>query len=272
MHEDVSQKPEIRLGERDAEVLDALRARLDDLKRGAAEVEPTNWWLQASELTTLGYTHLVLDIARYLDSHTSGSDIRVLDWGGGPGFLSYLLEGLGFQTTYYDFDYDYPAFRYALSRLGGEVRHIEDPVKLPFADGTFDAVVSFGVLEHVPDPSGSLAEISRVLKPGGTLFVYHFPNRRGYIESVAKRLGRPYHDFKLTRREFERLIEDGGFEITSFSCRYLLPRNLTDLPRLREFFSRHARGAYAFDEFLSRLPLVRSVATTLNVVAEKTSP
>lgn len=38
---------------------------------------------------------------------------------------------------------------------------------LPFADGTFDLVYSVAALEHVPDPAGTLAEIARVLAPGG---------------------------------------------------------------------------------------------------------
>lgn len=42
---------------------------------------------------------------------------------------------------------------------------------LPFEDGRFDAVVSFQVFEHVPDLNRSLAEIARVLRPGGKLLV-----------------------------------------------------------------------------------------------------
>lgn len=42
---------------------------------------------------------------------------------------------------------------------------------LPFADGTFDVVWSITVLEHIPDPEKALAEIRRVLKPGGLLYL-----------------------------------------------------------------------------------------------------
>jgi SAM-dependent methyltransferase len=50
-----------------------------------------------------------------------------------------------------------------------------DAVKLPFDDGTFDCVHSFGVLHHIPDVGAVLEEIRRVLKPGGVLLtaVYH---------------------------------------------------------------------------------------------------
>ncbi len=46
-----------------------------------------------------------------------------------------------------------------------------DATRLPFASGTFDALWSITVLEHVPDPQAALVEMRRVLKPGGLLFL-----------------------------------------------------------------------------------------------------
>lgn len=46
-----------------------------------------------------------------------------------------------------------------------------DAQQLPFADDTIDHVLLLDVLEHIPDPDRCLAEISRVLKPGGTLTI-----------------------------------------------------------------------------------------------------
>lgn len=51
---------------------------------------------------------------------------------------------------------------------------------IPYANATFDAVVSFDVLEHVEDPRISLKEIFRVLKPGGNLYAV-FPVYRGAL-------------------------------------------------------------------------------------------
>ena len=44
-----------------------------------------------------------------------------------------------------------------------------DATRLPFPDGVFDRVIASEVLEHVPDDAAALAELARVLRPGGTL-------------------------------------------------------------------------------------------------------
>lgn len=46
-----------------------------------------------------------------------------------------------------------------------------DALSLPFADGSFGAVISNSLLHHVPDQAGVLREMTRVLSPGGLLFI-----------------------------------------------------------------------------------------------------
>jgi len=250
---------------RDPQVDALLRERLADLKSDARAVEADNWWLLASDLTDLGYVRLVIDIARSLTANgRAPQDISVLDWGGGPGFLSYLLESLGFRMTYFDLASESLSYHLVLERLRGSIEYIDDPVALPFPDCGFDAAISFGVLEHVPDPEGSLSELHRVLKPGAMLFVYHYPNRYGYIETVAKMLGKDTHDRRLSRRELQTMLVRHGFGLARSAYRYLLPRNITDYPRARAFVNEHTDGIYRFDAALTRIPGLRVLATTLN--------
>jgi SAM-dependent methyltransferase/uncharacterized protein YbaR (Trm112 family) len=54
--------------------------------------------------------------------------------------------------------------------LGTRVSVIADGHDLPFADGSFDAVICQAVLEHVPDPYRCVSEIHRVLKPAGLVY------------------------------------------------------------------------------------------------------
>src|SRR5690606_35707552 len=46
-----------------------------------------------------------------------------------------------------------------------------DSKRLPYADGLFDAVMSNSIVHHIPEPGAALAEMARVLRPGGLFFV-----------------------------------------------------------------------------------------------------
>ena len=83
---------------------------------------------------------------------------RALDLGCGGGYLAARLRERGIETVAAD-----PAFAFAAA-VGG-VQCDED--RLPFGDGSFDLVVSVGVLDSVNDLPGALILIRRALKPDG---------------------------------------------------------------------------------------------------------
>lgn len=240
-----------------------------ELRADARALFPNDWWLSQTELTTLGYEGILGEIAARLQHTSEGTGSRILDWGGGPGFLSYLLDALGFTTAYYDFDHDIPSYKYVLEKLHIPKAYVEDPVKLPFPDASFDAVISCGVLEHVPDASGSLAELNRVLKPGGLLFVFHFPNKWSWTEAVAELVGRDTHDVRWTMSHLLGEIRGAGFDIERSDYRYMVPRNLIGFGRLNRFVSKHAEGIYKADRAVARIPVVHVIANALNCVAVK---
>jgi ubiquinone/menaquinone biosynthesis C-methylase UbiE len=64
--------------------------------------------------------------------------------------------------------------RFRLSGIPADLR-LADAERLPFADGSFDVVYTFGVVHHTPDTQRAVDEIYRVLKPGGlaVIGVYH---------------------------------------------------------------------------------------------------
>jgi ubiquinone/menaquinone biosynthesis C-methylase UbiE len=91
--------------------------------------------------------------------------------------------------------------------------------RLPFSDNEFDAVVSTLVLCSVPDPRAVLAEVHRVLRPGGRfVFIEHVaadrPRLLGWqrrLEPIWKLLAGGCH---LTR-DTDRMITDAGFAMSS---------------------------------------------------------
>ncbi|MBI2236369.1 MAG: methyltransferase domain-containing protein [Magnetospirillum sp.] len=94
----------------------------------------------------------------------------VLEIGPGGGAHSCLFKRHGAHVTAVDLTPERAlstAFKLSLVR-GGEGRAFNaDAENLPFADGSFDYVYSNGVLHHSADTDRTLAEVCRVLKPGG---------------------------------------------------------------------------------------------------------
>ena len=107
-----------------------------------------------------------------------GPGEAVLDIGSGPGFLaaemaaevgpSGRISGIDISETMIGIARE----RWAKSGLATQVDfQLGDATKLPFPDATFDAVVSIQVYEYVTDLYAALAEVNRVLRPGGRVLI-----------------------------------------------------------------------------------------------------
>lgn len=77
-----------------------------------------------------------------------------------------------------------------------------DIYRLPFADGSFEAVVSVRVAHHLEDLPAALREMNRILRPGGTLLL-EFANKRNVLEILRWLFGRP-NAAPFDRRPFAR--------------------------------------------------------------------
>ena len=107
---------------------------------------------------------------------------RLLDLGCGFGRHAYQAARLGAQVVALDAGPDevagvrdtFGAMADAgeLDAQTARVGAVQgDALHLPFAEGTFDRVIASEVLEHIPDDVAAMAELARVLRPGGTMAV-----------------------------------------------------------------------------------------------------
>jgi 2-polyprenyl-6-hydroxyphenyl methylase / 3-demethylubiquinone-9 3-methyltransferase len=179
------------------------------------------WWDPHGPAKLL-HTMNPVRVAFFLDQLRDGlgevRGRRVLDAGCGGGLVAAGLAGAGATVVGVD---QSPA------SLGVAGRHVPagfTPLagtleRLPLADGAIDAVVAADVLEHVGDLPAVVAELARVLAPGG-LLLFDTVNRTGWAWFVAifgaeRMVGlvpRGTHDWRLFIRpgELDRLLREAG--------------------------------------------------------------
>jgi SAM-dependent methyltransferase len=126
---------------------------------------------------------------------------RALDLGCGAGRHAFEMYRRGADVIAFDQDPDELSGvreMFAAMRQAGEVPvgaeadvKEGDALALPFADGEFDRIVAAEILEHVPADLALLAELVRVLRPGGTVAL---TVPRWFPELVCWKLSREYHD------------------------------------------------------------------------------
>lgn len=99
---------------------------------------------------------------------------RILDVGSGAGQIAkHLLKYADPGARLTCFDLSYSMLRRARSRLKSAVPDhlVADVTRLPFANDSFDCVTCGYVIEHLPDAKVGLAELARVMMPGGRLLL-----------------------------------------------------------------------------------------------------
>jgi SAM-dependent methyltransferase len=161
-----------------------------------------------------------------------GEGRALLDVGCNWGRWTIAAARAGFRATGLDpKEKALAAARRVAAQLGVEAGFVAgDARELPFPDGSFDAVFSYSVLQHLskPDARTAVAEIGRVLRPGGTALV-EMPNAHGPL-NLARRAGR-------------RFAEGEGFDVRYWT-----------LAELREAFGAIGAVEVEADGFLTLNP------------------
>ena len=160
--------------------------------------------------------------------------------------------------------------REALRRRGFEVH--ADLAEV--GAGSIDYLFSFNVLEHIDDDAAALAEIHRVLKPGGRLFIY-VPAFNSLYTSMDRLVG---HRRRYRRPGLVRLIEDAGFQLEKAAYAdalgffaTLLLRAFDDgepAPLSRRLVRIYDRYFFPLSRLLS-VPFARILGKNLYVVARR---
>lgn len=142
--------------------------------------------------------------------------IKILDVASGTGYgVDIFSSKLSRDISYFATEIDSEAIGYS-AEYYPESEHIQGDVQsLPYSSDTFDVIVSYETIEHVPDPEGALREFNRVLKDGGNVFISvpykenidytkqaeekKYPHRHSFDENVLiGKLNNCFDDFSVT--------------------------------------------------------------------------
>jgi 2-polyprenyl-6-hydroxyphenyl methylase/3-demethylubiquinone-9 3-methyltransferase len=180
-----------------------------------------HWWSEAATIFPLSKLNPLR--FQYFDRHVSNwGGLRVLDVGCGGGYTCEFLAKRGAIVS--GIDPSAACIEAAQAHAAASALtisyHIGVGEKLPFAAEQFDAVVCVDVLEHVQNPSATVAEISRVLKPGG-VFCFDTINRTWesrwlmiwLLEDMLRLIPHGIHDWRkfLPPETLSQWLEQANF-------------------------------------------------------------
>lgn len=129
---------------------------------------------------------------------------QVLDAACGVGYGSQILREHG-AARVVGIDLAFDAANYGNIHFGESAHFLSGNVeRLPFRANSFDAVLSFETIEHVPNPALVLDEVKRLLKPNGW-FVCSTPNKE-FVPASGIKPHNPYHESEMNWHEFHELV------------------------------------------------------------------
>jgi SAM-dependent methyltransferase len=204
------------------------------------------------------YRTLAADSVHQLADYAELAGRVVVDVGGGPGYFADAFRAAG--ARYVGIDPDIGELSARGSPAAGMVRANGDA--LPFASGSVDVCYSSNVLEHVARPTRMLAEMVRVTRPGGTVFVSFTP----WLSPWGGHETAPWH-YLGGERAARRYVRRTGHEPKNRFGHSLFPVSIGDVLRFAEshesveIIDALPRYHPSWAHWVVRVPLVREVAS-----------
>jgi 2-polyprenyl-6-hydroxyphenyl methylase/3-demethylubiquinone-9 3-methyltransferase len=201
------------------------------------------------------------------------SQVRLLDIGCGGGVLAEEFAKLGCQVTGIDISEE----SLAVARAHARTRDLSikyqngSATRLPFDEGSFGVVSCCDALEHIPELRQVIAEVGRVLKPGG-LFLFDTINRTSKSKvnfifglqdfSFTKLFPKDAHVWEMfiTPEELTTALEEHGMQVQGMSGGVIARNPISTLLEVR----RHKRGEINVAELGRRLELKLDPDLSLN--------
>lgn len=115
------------------------------------------------------------EVSFFRAAHPIPPGAKVLEIGCGDGGGAGIFSRRFAPSLYHGLDVDPAMVRVAAGRRKGRAGDgrlfvLGDAERLPYRDAAFDAVVNFGIIHHLPDWRKGVAEVARVLRPGGVFY------------------------------------------------------------------------------------------------------
>ena len=162
---------------------------------------------------------------------------KILDVGCGRGEVSKAIKKYRPDLEVWAIDIGRAALEQAKKEPSGVNFTYGSAYKIPFPNDTFDAVLTFDVIEHLGDPSLGLSEIKRVLKKKGVLVLScptegNITTLHGFLWRIlGVNLKRKYvgHVWMYTLGQLKDLLKGSGFKIICWKWSNYLINQLVDL-------------------------------------------